>query len=89
MIPRCHDVIVSIQDVRRLYKMQVPGAWVAQAVKHLPLAWVMISGSWDQVLHRAPCSEGRPLLPLPLPLCLLVLSHELFLKQIKYLKKIK
>ena len=25
----------------------VRGAWVAQWVKHLPLALVMISGSWD------------------------------------------
>ena len=27
------------------------GAWVAQSVKHLPLAQVMISGSWDQAPH--------------------------------------
>ena len=44
------------------------GAWVAQSVKHLPLAQVMISESWDQALRQAPCSEGSLLLPLPLPL---------------------
>ena len=31
------------------------GAWVAQSVKHLPWAWVMISGSWDSALSWAPC----------------------------------
>ena len=35
------------------------GAWVAQSVERLPSAQVMISGSWDRVLHWAPCSvEG-------------------------------
>ena len=29
------------------------GTWVAQLVKHLPSARVMISGSWDGVLHLA------------------------------------
>ena len=33
------------------------GAWVAQSVKHLPSSQVMISGSWDRVLHQAPCVE--------------------------------
>ena len=32
-------------------------AWVAQSVKHLPSAQVMIPGSWDRVLHWAPCEE--------------------------------
>jgi len=47
------------------------GAWVAQPVKRLPLAQVMIPGSWDRVLHWAPCSAGSLLLPLPtaLPAC--------------------
>ena len=26
-------------------------------IEHLPLAQVMIPGSWDQVLHWAPCRE--------------------------------
>ena len=48
------------------------GAWVTQSVTHLPLAPVMILGSWDQALHQAPCSMGS-LLPLLLPLSLLML----------------
>ena len=44
------------------------GSWVAQSVKRLPLAQVMISGSRDQAPHRAPCSVANLLLPLPLPL---------------------
>ena len=56
----------------------VRGTWVAQEVKHLPSAQVMISGSWDGALHQAPCSAGTLLLPLPLPL--LVLSHTLINK---------
>jgi len=45
-------------------------AWVAQSVKHLPLAQVMIPGSWDGALHPAPCSAESLLLPLPLSLLL-------------------
>ena len=43
------------------------GAWVAQMVKHLPSAQVMIPGSWDRALHRASCLEGSLLLPHPHP----------------------
>ena len=43
------------------------GAWVAQWVKPLPLAQVMISGSWDQAPHWTLCSAGILLLPLSLP----------------------
>jgi len=53
------------------------GAWVAQLVGRLPSAQVMIPGSWDQAPHRAPCSAGSLLLPLPLLLPLLVLSLSL------------
>ena len=49
-------------------------AWVAQLVKHLCLAGVMILGSWDPTLRQALCSSGSLLLPLPLPLPLLVLT---------------
>ena len=38
------------------------GAWVAQLVEHLPLALVVISGSWDQAPEL-----GSLLLPLSLP----------------------
>ena len=37
-------------------KIVFRGTWVAQSVKHLSSAQVMISGSWDWVLHQAPCS---------------------------------
>ena len=36
--------------------MAFQGACVAQSVKHLPLAQVIISRSWDQTPHWAPCS---------------------------------
>ena len=45
------------------------------SVKHLPLAQVMIPRSWDQASHRAPCSVGSLLLPLPL---LLFLINKIF-----------
>ena len=41
------------------------GAWVAQLVKGLPSAWVMIPRSWDGALHWVPCSAGSLFLPLP------------------------
>ena len=73
------------------------GAWVAQSVKHLTSAQVMIRGSWDRALHQAPCSTGSPLLPLSLPLLVHVLSlshslslthtHSLSFSQINKLKK--
>ena len=39
-------------------------ACVAQSVKHLPLAQIMIPGFWDGAPHQAPCSAGTLLLPL-------------------------
>ena len=38
-------------------KKKDKGCLGASAVKRLPLAWVMIPGLQDQVLHRAPCEE--------------------------------
>ena len=38
------------------------GAWVAQSVKQLPPAQIMIPGSWDRALRQAPCSVGSLLL---------------------------
>ena len=58
-----------------LFQIQVYwGPWVAQSVKHLPFAQVMISWSWDGALCWAPCSTGSLLLPLTVPLPLLVLT---------------
>ena len=47
---------------------------MAPLVKRLPSAQIMILGSWDRVLCRAPCSVGSLLLPPPLLLPLPVLS---------------
>ena len=48
--------------------------WVAHLVKHLPLAQVMIPGSWDGARIRL--SAESLLLPLPFP-CLFSLSLSL------------
>ncbi|XP_034866328.1 membrane cofactor protein-like isoform X10 [Mirounga angustirostris] len=52
--------------------------WVAQSVKRLPSAQLMIPGSWDRVPHQALCLAGSLLLLLPLPAthpaCVLSLS---------------
>ena len=48
------------------FKKMSKGTWVAQLVKLLPSAEVMISGSWDQAPGWAPCSAGSLCLPLPL-----------------------
>ena len=45
------DVCKVFENVNSLWS-----TCVAQLVKRLPLAQVMISGSWDQVLSWAPCS---------------------------------
>ena len=55
-------------------KFEARGPWVAQLMKHLLSAQVMIRGSWDRVPHRAPCSVGNLPLSLPLALHWLVLS---------------
>ena len=46
----------------------IRGAWVAKLVGHLPSAQIMIPGSWDRVLHWAPCSVRNLLLPLSVAL---------------------
>jgi len=56
-------------------------AWVAQSAGRLPLARIVISGSWDRSPCWAPCLVGSLLLPLPFPLvCALSLAHSLSLK---------
>ena len=49
---------VTVKQIKNI----IWGAWVAQSLKHLRSAQVMISGSWDRAPH---------LLPLPLPLLVL------------------
>ena len=49
--------------------VKILGTWVAQMVKHLPLAQVMIPGSWDPVPPQTPCSVGSLLPPSASPLC--------------------
>ena len=53
-------------------------------MKRLPLAQVMILGSWDRALHWAPGSAGSLLVLLPLPAapptCVLSLSNTFFKK---------
>ena len=65
---------------------------MAQGVKRLPLAQVMISGSSDQALHWALSLAGGPLFPLlfllPLPVALLV-YFSLSVKLIKLIKNLK
>ena len=59
-------------------------AWVVQLVQHLPLACIMISGSWDRALHGAPCSVGGSVSPSPSapppPICARALSLKLINK---------
>ena len=62
------------------------GTWVAQVVKHLPSAQVMILGSWDRAPHHAPCSAGSLLSTLPLPL---PPAHALALSEINKILKNK
>ena len=57
------------------------GTWMAQSVKHLPSAWVMIPESQDWAPHWGPWSRGNLLLPPPpLPLAPSLLLFLLLLK---------
>ena len=63
------------------------GAWVAQSVKYLPLAWVMIRGSWDGASTSSPTSgsqlSAEPASPSPLCSCCLFLQiNKVFLKKL-------
>ena len=60
--------------------MEKRGAWVAQSVKHLPLAQVMTpSPGIKPCINQAPCSVGSLLVPLP-PL-VYALMNKIFLKK--------
>ena len=51
-------------------KISVQGHLGGSVVEHLPLAQVMIPGSWDGVSHQAPQREPASLpVSLPLSLC--------------------
>ena len=57
----------EIYDKQKPFKREQGwGAWLAQLVKRLPLAQVIILRSWDEPA-QALCSAGSLLLPLPLP----------------------
>ena len=58
---------VEAADLRDGLEWRSRGAWVAQAVKHLPSVQARTPGSWDRAPHQAPCSGGSLHLPLPLP----------------------
>ena len=54
----------KIQSKSRKEREKHRGAWVAKSVKHLPLAQVMIPGTWAR--------WGSLLLPLPVPLLMFI-----------------
>ena len=56
-------------------------------VQCLPLAQIMIPGSWDGAPHQAPCSADSLLLPLLLPMLVLSLSNKLIQKKKEEEKK--
>ena len=58
---------------------------MAQFIGHLPLAKVVVLGSWDHAWCQAPCLLGSVLFPFPVPLSLP--SCALSSSQIKSLKK--
>ena len=69
-------------------KSKIQGAWVAQLIKCLPSAQVMIPGSWDGALLWASCS-GQPASPFPFAPPPAVPSQDLFqINKILFLKKV-
>ena len=67
MIFQREKKIKLVNIIKQSFKVSSRGTWVAQWVKPLPSAQVMISGSWDRAPHRALCSAGSLLPPLSLP----------------------
>ena len=69
----------SSLDVYPFFKILfLGGLWVAQSVKCLSLAQVMIPQSWNQAPHGAPCSAGESASPsLSAALPAWALSHSL------------
>uniref|UniRef100_A0A452VC58 Gasdermin-C n=1 Tax=Ursus maritimus TaxID=29073 RepID=A0A452VC58_URSMA len=52
-----NDILITDDDKEKTFPRD---AWVDSPSKCLPLARVMISGSWDPAPHRAPCSVESP-----------------------------
>ena len=70
-----HQLCVHCEEGQHhLVKNAGQGCLGGSVVKRLPSARVLISGSWNQALHRAPCLAGSLLLPLSLPLLVFPLS---------------
>uniref|UniRef100_G1M825 Gasdermin C n=1 Tax=Ailuropoda melanoleuca TaxID=9646 RepID=G1M825_AILME len=67
-----NDILITDYDKEKTFPRD---AWVDRPSKCLPLAQVMISGSWHPAPHRAPCSVGSLLLLLPLPLTRFYFEH--------------
>jgi len=65
------------------------GVWLAQSVKRLPSAQVMIPGSRDRAPRQTPCSAGSLLLPLLVAPPAYALSLSLSVKQTNTILKLK
>ena len=58
---KLQKVLSMISTAKKKKKRRVWGHLNGSVVKHLPLAQVMIPGSWDRVPHWAP--HGEPASP--------------------------
>ena len=65
-VPRLEDAWEDFYE-GIISKRRPRGTWVAQSVKCLPSAQVMIPGCWDQTPCWAVCSVKSLFLPLPPP----------------------
>jgi len=70
-------VLILFTLEKSIHRNEREGRLGGSVVERLPSAQVMVPGSWDRAPHRAPCSAGSLLLPLPLLLPLLMLSLSL------------
>ena len=51
----CFNIITVLSAMK---EKEIRGTWVAQSVKWLPSAQIMISGSWDQAPIGPPAQQG-------------------------------